>query len=200
MPLWTIYHPPTTFTTAATKSAFSQSITNLYTTKINLPAFYVIVQFIKLPEGDVWVGGVIPKNDKKPFVRVVIEHTAVNMPAEAEEAAYKQTCLWVDEAMKEHIADKGYEWEYHISENDRRLWKINGLVREIQVAFHRMENSTNYASDCRFRRHGRVRRSESGSRRIRRYLGLVIIDWEDDNRGSGRPAVQSCFYLRALFS
>jgi hypothetical protein len=135
MPLWTIYHPPTTFTTKATKSAFSQSITDLYTTKIHLPAFYVVVQFIVLPDGDVWVGGTVPQNDKKPFVRVVIDHTAVNIPAESEEVVYNQTCLWVDEAMKKHIADKGYEWEYHISENDRRLWKINGLVSKVEKLF-----------------------------------------------------------------
>lgn len=79
-----------------------------------------------MSEGDVWVGGDIHKD--KPFIRVVIEHTAVNMPPECEDAAYRETCRWVDDAMKPHIADKGYEWEYHISENERRLWKINGLI------------------------------------------------------------------------
>jgi hypothetical protein len=126
MPLWSIFHPAGTFTDNNTKRVFSEDITKLYTEKINLPAFYVVVHFIKMSEGDVWVGGDVHKD--KPFIRVVIEHTAVNMPPDCEDAAYKETCRWVDDAMKPHIADKGYEWEYHISENDRRLWKINGLI------------------------------------------------------------------------
>jgi hypothetical protein len=127
MPLWIISHPEGTFTDNDSKSAFSKDITKIYTDKISLPAFYVVVQFIKMAEGDVWVGGAINEGDK-PFIRVVIEHTAVNVPAEAEDAVYRTTCQWVDNAMKPHIADKGYDSEYHISENDRRLWKINGLI------------------------------------------------------------------------
>jgi hypothetical protein len=126
MPLWMIFHPDGTFPDNSTKCAFSEDITKIYTKELGLPAFYVVVQFVKLSEGDVWIGGAIKKD--KPFIRVVIEHTAVNLPPEAEEAAYKKTCEWVDIAMKPHISDKGYEWEYHISENDRRLWKINGLI------------------------------------------------------------------------
>jgi hypothetical protein len=180
MPLWTIYHPSTTFNTTASKSAFSLSITNLYTTKIKLPAFYVVVQFIKLPDGDVWIGGIVPNNNIKPFIRIVIDHTAVNMPAESEDAAYKQTCLWVDEAMRRHIADKGYEWEYHINENDRRFWKINGLVSKIKKIFYHAVSPTNFPSCSRSRRHGRVRRSRSGSRRTKPCLGLVTIEYEND--------------------
>lgn len=30
--------------------------------------------------------------------------------------------------MKPHLLDKGYDFEYHVDETDRRLWKINGLV------------------------------------------------------------------------
>jgi phenylpyruvate tautomerase PptA (4-oxalocrotonate tautomerase family) len=128
MPLWSIFHPAGTFKDEEAKRAFSTDITKLYTSKLGLPAFYVIVQFVQMPEGDVWMGGTSTKNRVKPFIRVVIEHTAVNAPTDQGEAAYKTTCQWVDEAMKPHVEDMGYEWEYHISENDRRLWKINGLI------------------------------------------------------------------------
>lgn len=30
--------------------------------------------------------------------------------------------------LKPHVADKGYDWEYHIDETPRSLWRINGLV------------------------------------------------------------------------
>jgi len=34
----------------------------------------------------------------------------------------------VDKALKPHIEDKGYGWEYHIAETERDLWKIDGLI------------------------------------------------------------------------
>jgi hypothetical protein len=128
MPLWSIHHPGIAFANEETKRAFSADITKLYTSKLGLPAFYVIVQFIKMPDGGVWMGGEKTADRETPFIRVVIEHTAVNVPKEAEEESYKTTCQWVDEVMKPHVGDMGYDWEYHISENDRRLWKINGLI------------------------------------------------------------------------
>jgi phenylpyruvate tautomerase PptA (4-oxalocrotonate tautomerase family) len=127
MPLWSIFHPEGTFLDETTKRTLSEDITKIYTQKLGLPAFYVVVHFIKMSKGDVWIGGTIEKS-KPPFIRVVIEHTAVNMPPEAEEEAFKTTCQWVDDALEPHISGKGYDWEYHISENDRRLWKINGLI------------------------------------------------------------------------
>jgi len=34
----------------------------------------------------------------------------------------------VDAALKPHIADQGFDWEYSVQESSRDLWKINGLV------------------------------------------------------------------------
>jgi hypothetical protein len=34
----------------------------------------------------------------------------------------------IDQTLKPHIEDKGYDWEYHVSETERRLWKVNGLI------------------------------------------------------------------------
>jgi nucleolar protein 58 len=61
----------------------------------------------------------------KPFIRIAIEHIAVRLPDE--DATYKRVSNRVDEALKPHVADKGYDWEFHIDETERRLWKINGI-------------------------------------------------------------------------
>lgn len=34
----------------------------------------------------------------------------------------------VDEVLKPHVEDKGYDWEYSIEETSRDLWKVQGLV------------------------------------------------------------------------
>lgn len=56
MPLWVIYHPPTTFD-AATKSELSKAITSIYTAG-NLPAFYVNVVFVPVAADNFYIGGV----------------------------------------------------------------------------------------------------------------------------------------------
>jgi hypothetical protein len=78
MPLWIVYHPSTTFQTEEEKGAFSKDVTQIYTS-VGLPAFYVVVNFIKLEEGETWVGG--EKRTAKPFVRkgpsiLVSHHTS----------------------------------------------------------------------------------------------------------------------------
>ena len=91
MPLWTIYHPPSTFTTPSSKSAFAAAITAIYTS-IPLPAFYVNVLFIPVDASSYYIGGVArpsprdaSKNlgpgpdSEKPFVRITIENIARKM-------------------------------------------------------------------------------------------------------------------------
>jgi phenylpyruvate tautomerase PptA (4-oxalocrotonate tautomerase family) len=57
MPLWVIYHPPSTFTSLATKQAFAQEITSIYTAA-SLPAFYVNVIFQRVDPENIFIGGV----------------------------------------------------------------------------------------------------------------------------------------------
>lgn len=54
------------------------------------------------------------------------EHIAVRL--ENEDLAYKGTADAFDKALKPHVADKGYEWEFHVDETERRLWRVNGLI------------------------------------------------------------------------
>ena len=70
-------------------------------------------------------GGAKVARRERPFVRVVIEHIAVRHPNEDE--AYKMLANGVDDVLKPHILDKGYDLEFHIKETERRLWKINGM-------------------------------------------------------------------------
>ncbi|AEO68740.1 uncharacterized protein THITE_41800 [Thermothielavioides terrestris NRRL 8126] len=123
MPLWQIFHPEGTFTTAESKQALAADITALYT-GFGLPAFYVVVHFVEQPVRDTFVGGRNPTG--RPFVRVVIAHIAVHQDGQA--AQMRRTTAALDAVLRPHIADKGYDWEYHVDETPRGLWKINGIA------------------------------------------------------------------------
>ncbi|KIN07068.1 hypothetical protein OIDMADRAFT_108442 [Oidiodendron maius Zn] len=120
MPLWLIYHPEDVFKDAESKRLLSESITALYTA-IGLPAFYAVVIFTPVPTTNFWVGG--EERRGAPFIRISVDHIAVRM----DDKAYENWTARVDKALKPHIEDKGYDWEYHIGETERRLWKVNGL-------------------------------------------------------------------------
>lgn len=128
MPLWQIYHPPGTFTTPESKQALVDSIVPLYTGTdgAGLPAFYVITHFHELPASTTFMGTTPDTSLTKPFIRVVITHIAVRMPDDQQ--YHRSFTSKVDNALKPHIEDKGYDWEYHIAETGRDLWKINGLI------------------------------------------------------------------------
>lgn len=98
----------------------------MYTEDLGLPAFYVVTQFHKMDNADVFIGGKTKTASEKPFVRVVINHVAVHVPDE--NAAYLRTTSRLDAIVKPHLLDKGYEFEYHVDETERRLWKINSLI------------------------------------------------------------------------
>ncbi|KAI8942076.1 hypothetical protein NX059_000175 [Plenodomus lindquistii] len=125
MPLWNIFHSDGTFEDEASQAALTADITSFYTSKLGLPAFYVVVNFIRMAnQNSIWVGGKkITK--EKPFVRMVIEHIAVH--TDNNETAYKRTADGIDRVLKPHIADKGYDWEFHVDETERNLWKVQGL-------------------------------------------------------------------------
>ncbi|KAJ5115713.1 hypothetical protein N7456_000061 [Penicillium angulare] len=126
MPLWQIYHPVGIFHDNASKQAFAEDITKMYTEDLGLPAFYVVTQFHKMDNADVFIGGKTKTASEKPFVRVVINHVAVHVPDE--NAAYLRTTSRLDAIVKPHLLDKGYDFEYHVDETERRLWKINSLI------------------------------------------------------------------------
>ncbi|KAK3368568.1 putative oxalocrotonate tautomerase [Podospora didyma] len=122
MPLWLVYHPEGTFTTAESKQALVSNITPIYTDG-GLPAFYVVVNFVQLPSSCMFVGG---KPPVRPFIRITVDHLAVHF---SDNVPRRERVLSrIDQALKPHIADNGYDWEYSIDETPRELWKINGVI------------------------------------------------------------------------
>ncbi|PWY82145.1 hypothetical protein BO70DRAFT_379659 [Aspergillus heteromorphus CBS 117.55] len=97
----------------------------MYTT-LGLPAFYVVVHFTEMPLENVFIGGATRSATEKPFVRVVITHIAIRAPDT--DAAYRGATARLDRILNPHLLNKGYDFEYHVDETERRLWKINGLV------------------------------------------------------------------------
>jgi len=128
MPIWLIFHPDGTFEDDASKEALATDITKAYTSE-GLPAFYVVTNFIKMPGNTMLVGGKKVDKKDKPFIRIAIEHIAAKMPNDGD--VYRRTADAVDAVLKPHIADKGYNLEFHIDETESRLWKINGLFPPI---------------------------------------------------------------------
>jgi len=124
MPLWRIFHPPHAFTPAQ-KSHLATSITTVYA-GIGLPAFYVNVFFISLPPTDIYIGGV-PRDN---FIRICIEHIARTFPVPEDDVRGRRKgfCDRVDEVLNGFMQEGGWDWEYHVSDTPRDLWKINGLV------------------------------------------------------------------------
>ncbi|EPS28546.1 hypothetical protein POX_f07630 [Penicillium oxalicum] len=129
MPLWQIYHPPGTFEDASSKESFAKDITQIYTS-VGLPAFYVVVQYHKIDNHNVFIGGdslsQASEVRQKPFIRLVVDHIAVRLPDD--DALYARTTTRIDSVLRPHLLEKGFDYEYHVDETERRLWKINGLI------------------------------------------------------------------------
>ena len=143
MPLWQFYHPPAAFATAEEKQSLVDDVTRLYT-GWGLPAFYVVVQFLPVAADDsspssssssspppstsssptVFVGG--SRTRAARFVRVVIHHLAFQ--SQGSIAAHQRITRSIDAVLQPHVADRGWDWEYHVSESPPTMWKINGYV------------------------------------------------------------------------
>ncbi|KAK3358012.1 putative oxalocrotonate tautomerase [Lasiosphaeria hispida] len=123
MPLWLIYHPEGTFTSDA-KEALAAEITSIYTA-VGLPAFYVVINFISLPNSSIFVGGRNPPPEK-PFIRFSVDHIAVHLGGDVKRQA--GITARIETKLKPHIADRGYDYEFHVDETPRELWRINGFI------------------------------------------------------------------------
>jgi hypothetical protein len=56
----------------------------------------------------------------------MVDHLAVHFDDDA--ARKLRVINKLDELIKPHVADKGYDWEFHIDETPRELWKIDGFI------------------------------------------------------------------------
>lgn len=120
MPLWLIYHTSDTFTSASSKQALAQDITGYYMSK-GLPDFYVIVNFVPLTPENVYKGG----QKAHKFVRIAVDHIAVRLQNLDRE--YKRVSDGLTAVLKPHLEGRGWDWEFHVDETERRMWRINGL-------------------------------------------------------------------------
>ncbi|KAK0738777.1 putative oxalocrotonate tautomerase [Schizothecium vesticola] len=121
MPLWIIYHPEGIFPTSSSKQSLAEAITLFYTS-IGLPAFYVVVNFVPLPPSNIFMGGKIPPASR-PFVRFVINHVAMH---QASATIMTFAAGRMTEMLGPHV--EGCDWELHVDETPKELWRINGIV------------------------------------------------------------------------
>ncbi|KAL7919784.1 putative oxalocrotonate tautomerase [Trichoderma austrokoningii] len=125
MPHWLIYHPPTAYQDAESKDSLAKAITANYT-KMDMPAFYVVIQFIEVPLTSTYIGAQTRDASDKPFIRLVATHVAQNYPDN--DAIVRGAGEKFNKLLAAEIGPTGYDWEFHIAETDRRLWKVNGLT------------------------------------------------------------------------
>ncbi|ETI25443.1 hypothetical protein G647_02216 [Cladophialophora carrionii CBS 160.54] len=130
MPLWRIFSHPSTFSPVQ-RQDLAKAVTALYVSR-GLPAFYVNVIFVDLPDADganpsCFVGG----EPRPNFVRVVVEQIARTMAASDTDQGKERRRKWMDlinETLKPSIIDRPeIDWELHIYETPRDLWRIQGL-------------------------------------------------------------------------
>ncbi|KIW53262.1 hypothetical protein PV05_08851 [Exophiala xenobiotica] len=125
MPLWRIFSHPQTFSKDQ-RVGIAQKVTELYVSR-GLPAFYVNVIFIDIDENGIFIGG----EPKKNFVRVVIEQIARTMSSPDTDEGKKSRRMWMDminDTLKPYIIDRvELDWELHISETPRDLWRTKGI-------------------------------------------------------------------------
>lgn len=120
MPLWVVFHPEGTFTDHESKQSLAADITSFYT-RIGLPAFFAVVEFVLVPRSNTFVGGQNPAN---PFIRITVDHIA----SHTDNATHMlRSSDALDETLKKHFAHKGYSWEFHVDQTPREYWKINGF-------------------------------------------------------------------------
>ncbi|CAL5219939.1 g1871 [Coccomyxa viridis] len=119
MPLHRIYSVKGVFS-ADDKKAIAEGITNVYSA-IPLPKFYVVVLFIDTDLDSFFIGG--KPNDR--FVRIVTGHIArTNIGAEKERMVLEA----LQAAYHPYVRDRGLDWEIHIEEHEREVWRENGLA------------------------------------------------------------------------
>jgi phenylpyruvate tautomerase PptA (4-oxalocrotonate tautomerase family) len=119
MPLLRFYLPLNLLTTEE-KTKLAADLTKIYMAG-GLPAFYVNVFFLEIPTESFYVGG----KQAPTFVRLVCEHIARTMPDTKSQQRYLRA---LDRILTPLFESKGYQWEYHVIESPRELWKIQGLV------------------------------------------------------------------------
>jgi phenylpyruvate tautomerase PptA (4-oxalocrotonate tautomerase family) len=121
MPFWQVFAPENAYTDED-KEALATSITSMYTDFVNLPKFYVVVNFHEQPANSMYVGGK-PANN---FVRILVDHIARRIVGQPELQAL---CMQIIESkIAPWVSERGYDWEVHVDETPAELWRTQGLT------------------------------------------------------------------------
>ncbi|KAJ7171256.1 putative oxalocrotonate tautomerase, partial [Mycena filopes] len=106
MPLHRFFTPKGLYT-RKDKVAIAAAVTDVYT-KVNIPAFYVLVLFINVEPEDFFVGG--ESTDK--FLRIGVEHIARNFPSDESKRTFMEL---YEKALAPWTAGRGIDWEVQIT-------------------------------------------------------------------------------------
>ncbi|KAJ7075915.1 putative oxalocrotonate tautomerase [Mycena belliarum] len=118
MPLHRLFTPKGLYT-AKEKEEIAHTITDVYS--VSLPAFYVIVLFIELEPGNIFVGG----KSTERFLRIGVEHIARHF---SDDEQKRQFIDRYEKALEPFTQGRGIDWEVQISDVDRVLWNMNGIA------------------------------------------------------------------------
>lgn len=117
--MWKVHHPAGAYTPAE-KQEFSDAITQVYAAA-PIPRFYVVVLFEEVAADSFYVGG----ESHGGFVRIQIDQMARTLPGPVLRE------WWVgklDEVIAPWVRDRGYDWEFNITEPPSDLWSVQGQI------------------------------------------------------------------------
>ncbi|KAJ7434087.1 putative oxalocrotonate tautomerase [Mycena galericulata] len=109
---------PKGFYSSADKAALAEAITKVYAF---LPPFYVIVLFIELAAGNIFVGGKATAR----MVRIGVEHVARSF---ADDSSKRQFMDRYEKALEPFTKARGIDWEVQVVDGDRLLLNVNGMA------------------------------------------------------------------------
>ena len=119
MPLWKIHHPVGAYTDED-KGEFSEAITKVYE-GVPIPRFYVVVIYDEVPSHSIYVGG--EPHDR--FVRIQIDQMARTLPGPIIREWWTRN---LDLVIAPWVGDRGYDWEFTITEPPADLWSLQGHI------------------------------------------------------------------------
>jgi phenylpyruvate tautomerase PptA (4-oxalocrotonate tautomerase family) len=119
MPFWKIHHPAGAYTPEE-KKEFSEAITRVYEA-IPIPRFYVVVIFEEVAADSFYVGG----DSRGNFVRLQIDQMARTLPGPAIRERWVRN---IDQVIAPWVRDRGYDWEFTITEPPSDLWSLQGQI------------------------------------------------------------------------
>lgn len=105
MPMHRIYTASGLYS-ATEKQALAKAITKIYT-DFGLPAFYVGVFFIDIPEESFFIGG----EQNRSFARFNVQHIARHFDSKEKKLGFMRI---YEEALKPFTSGKGIDWEVSV--------------------------------------------------------------------------------------